>query len=312
MQSPLNINDYLLTQVVNGYININNEALNSFLKKELNWESDAQFLSLEQIRSETFNLANLAKNFSNEYGIYFKENQKVNINKTKIDANKSILLACNYDEESIVLDYRPQDNNEKLSTFNEPSILGSYFDNKLGQRYRKISENPIEFFTNFRLGSPNTFTCKLNNKLFELIDEDNSISKRVIELLDKGADINTINMDGHNILTFLLSKWDSTIHIYNKIEKEFDRQLKVIIQLINLGVNVNHITVFDNCFKYVYYSRNYKLIAPLIEAGADLSFKNLESGSSIFDDVKSDLFLANYSNNIEKSYLECICQEMKS
>ncbi|MCB0739279.1 MAG: hypothetical protein KDC92_17350, partial [Bacteroidetes bacterium] len=89
---------------------------------------------------------------------------------------------------------------------------------------------------------------ELNNALFQLIHADRLIDWIAVnELVTQRADVNAINKDGHNLLTYFLDKlWMSGMDLVInegalQAEAEFDRQLAIVNQLIDLGVNASHI-----------------------------------------------------------------------
>lgn len=301
MKSPFFIHDYLFTQIVNNYLK-SNEALNRYLKEKHEWKGDVDFLTLEQIKKVTQNLEVLAESKGEENGIYCKEKKWNRRDSDWIDASESIVLACNQYQEMILLDYR------QVEKYSETLVLASYPHKKYGQRYRVIAKHPICFIQKFDLGSPNILNSKLNSSLFSVMSVDDFDIKKVKEYIRKGANVNALNKDGHNILTYLLGDLWLSSAVYKNTEEEFNRQLNIVQQLLALGVNVNHIAIDVNCFHYVYRIGNYKLIKPLIQAGADPNFSNIESGATTLDNIYGDLITHSYRSEQEKVYWETIAQ----
>ncbi|MEZ5001447.1 MAG: hypothetical protein R2730_00305 [Chitinophagales bacterium] len=157
---------------------------------------------------------------------------------------------------------------------------------------------------------------ELNNALFQLIHADQSIDwKAVNELVTQGADVNAINKDGHNILTYFLDElWMSGMDLVInegalQAEAEFDRQLAIVNQLIDLGVKADHIVAEDDstCLDYVRFTNNYKLIEPLIKAGANPNRKSEEDGCTVIDDIASDIHIT-HGHPIPVGYWEAMYQ----
>ncbi|MEZ5001440.1 MAG: hypothetical protein R2730_00270 [Chitinophagales bacterium] len=315
MRNWLEIPDYLLTQIVNGYINQNKSQLNSYLKKELGWKNDVSFLDFSEINEKTRQL----EVFANQHNICFSEGTMLNRKDTLIDFKEVLVLANHFNDDIILLDFSKIILVDKLTDieqfktihyrYNQPRVLASCF--KQHQKFicfKEIAANPIALVKQFSLGSANTFTNDLNRKLFDALTNNHFSTEEINNLINKGADINALNKDGHNILSYLLDDWSNSYFFEpSKIEEEFHRQLLIVQQLIHWKVNVSHIVVEKPCIGFLEYLPNYKLVEPLIKAGANPNSKNLETGISLIDEIAGAIQHKNFDNN-DLGYYEAMFQ----
>lgn len=314
MKNFIDIPDYLLTLIVNQYIQLNNKELNQFLRDNLGWKNPILFLDFKDINTATIELSEYAK----LQNITFKHAAKSRQKNIDIDFQKVIVLANKENQEIVLLDFSKVIPFDKLNdterfksiyyNFNEPRILASNLTLNLKEIHLvEIASNTIEFVKQFNLGCANTFTNELNNQLFRTLTYDNFKTQVINDLINKGADINALDKEGHTVLSYLLGfGWGYPI-IDDNIDAQFNRQLKIVEQLIIWGINVNHIVHTTPTIQFIRGSLNYKLIEPLIKAGCKPNQQELEVGSCLIDDIAADIQFKIFENKY-LGYLETIYQ----
>lgn len=115
-----------------------NCELGKELKKDFNWgDKIGLFNNLEKNDAGLLTTSEIDQ-IKNIYGTYRTGDRNDEKSLDWIDANKAILIAVNYDEESICLDYRFSKSN--------PRIVATYFEAlpKRNGRWKKIAKDEDE------------------------------------------------------------------------------------------------------------------------------------------------------------------------
>ena len=120
--------------------------LNEELKKDFNWTGKINlFNNIEKNDAGLFTTSQ-TKFAKNTYGTYRTGDRDDEKNLDWIDANKTIMIACNHDEESICLDYRFSKTN--------PRIVATYYETlpqHIG-RWKEIAKSEEELIMKLGIG----------------------------------------------------------------------------------------------------------------------------------------------------------------
>ena len=119
------------------WIAMENCPLNEELQKYFRWDGKVMlYNNLEKVDCGL--LATSEGNAKEFYGTYRTDEKEDKLNLDWIDANKSIMVACNYDEEAICIDYR--------FSKKSPRIVATYYANssKRNGRWKEIATNEEE------------------------------------------------------------------------------------------------------------------------------------------------------------------------
>jgi len=121
----------------------------------------------------------------------------------------------------------------------------------------------------------NNFKNKLDNQLFSSILTENIIE--IKELIIKGADINSIDNFGDNMLIKYLQN------------KDFNSNIKIIKYMVKNGINTNHENEGFNCLFNAYLSNRDDIVEYLLKNGTSAHCISTSTCETLLDWVEWDV-----------------------
>lgn len=138
---------------------------------------------------------------------------------------------------------------------------------------------------------------------YELVSD--KIDKiKVAHYLKQSANINYINKEGHNAISYLLEQniwFDYSTE--EEFEEEFNKQYNNLKYILSLGIDVDFLYDEENYFQAIQYTLNYKLIELFVNAGTDINRKDSDEGLTILCDLECSVFLNERNGDENHDYL---------